>query len=326
MSIEIETRKGDEAGRFDAKRFDIAVLIPCYNEALTIAKTVSGFQKALPSARIYVFDNNSRDETAAVALACGAIVRRETMQGKGHVVRRMFADIDADIYIMADGDGTYDAKAAPQLVETLVAGPYDMVNVARKHTAVEAYRRGHVFGNLFLTRLVGLSFGTKTTDMLSGYKAFSRRFVKTFPAMSRGFEIETELMIHAIDLRLPVSEISAPYDKRPEGSVSKLNTIRDGLRIVKLLGWLLKHEKPLMFFSALSTLLLLLSLALGIPVVLEFLRTGLVPRLPTAVLAATIMLSAVLSLFTGLVLDTVTHSRRESKRLHYLSQPPPPTS
>jgi glycosyltransferase involved in cell wall biosynthesis len=306
-----------------ADRLDVAVLIPCHNEANTIRNTVRGFQVSVPTARIYVFDNNSHDGTAEIAVGAGAIVRRETAQGKGNVIRRMFSDIEAEIYIIVDGDGTYDAEAAPRLLETLLSGPYDMVNVARKHIAKEAYRPGHVFGNRLLTGLVGLFFGTKTTDMLSGYKAFSRRFAKTFPAMSKGFEIETELMIHALDLRLPVAEIEAPYDARPPGSTSKLSTFRDGLRILKLLGWLLKHEKPMLFFSSLAGLLVILSLSLGIPIVLEFLSTGLVPRLPTAVLAAAIMLSAVMSLFTGLILDTVTRSRREVKRLHYLREQAP---
>jgi glycosyltransferase involved in cell wall biosynthesis len=299
---------------------DVAILIPCYNEAVTIRSTVHAFHKALPLARIYVFDNNSRDGTDRIAAAAGAIVRHETTQGKGNVVRRMFSDINADVYVIVDGDGTYDASAGPRLLETLVSGPYDMVNVARKHISKEAYRPGHVLGNRLLSGLVGLFFGTKTSDMLSGYKAFSDRFVKTFPAMSSGFEIETELMIHALDLKLPVAEIEAPYEPRPKGSTSKLNTFRDGFRILRLLGWLIKHEKPLLFFSSLAGFLVILSLGLGIPIVLEFLHTGLVPRLPTAVLAATIMLSAMMSLFTGLILDTVTHSRREVKRLHYLSR------
>ena len=205
------------------------------------------------------------DGTAEIAVGAGAILRRETAQGKGNVVRRMFSDIDAEIYVIVDGDGTYDAEAAPRLLETLLSGPYDMVNVARRHITKEAYRTGHVFGNRLLTMLVGLFFGTKTTDMLSGYKAFSRRFVKTFPAMSKGFEIETELMIHALDLRLPVAEIEAPYYERPVGSASKLSTFRDGFRILKLLGWLLKHEKPMLFFSSLAGILVMLSLSFGVP-------------------------------------------------------------
>lgn len=301
----------------------VAVLLPCYNEAHAIAKVVADFRSALPGALIYVFDNNSKDDTAELAREAGAIVRREPRQGKGNVVRRMFADIDADVYVMADGDGTYDAGTAPRLVATLLDGPYDMVNVARRHIASEAYRPGHVFGNKMLTGLVGTFFGVGTTDMLSGYKAFSRRFVKTFPAMSRGFEIETELMIHTMELRLPVAEIEAPYDKRVEGSASKLNTFRDGFRILKLLGWLLKHEKPLAFFSVVAGALAMLSIGLAIPVLLEYLSSGLVPRLPTAVLSAVIMLCAIVSAFTGLILDTVTHSRRETKRLFYLRHEPP---
>ena len=257
MQAEIERKEIADRAAFGVDHFDVAVLIPCFNEAATIGKTVHAFRKAVPLARVYVFDNNSHDSTAEIAAAAGAIVRRETAQGKGNVVRRMFADIDADIYVIVDGDGTYDANAAPRLLKTLASGPYDMVNAARKHIAQEAYRPGHIFGNRVLTGLVGLFFGAKTTDLLSGYKAFSRRFVKTFPAMSTGFEIETELMIHALDLRLPFAEIEAPYDARPEGSTSKLSTLRDGLRILKLLGWLLKHEKPLLFFSSLAFLFLL---------------------------------------------------------------------
>jgi glycosyltransferase involved in cell wall biosynthesis len=300
----------------------IAVLIPCYNEAVTIRQVIHDFRAALPTAQIYVYDNNSSDQTVDFAKAAGAIVRSEPMQGKGNVVRRMFGDVDADLYIMVDGDGTYDASAAPRLVATLVDGSCDMVNVVRSHTEREAYRPGHVIGNRVLTRLVELLFGTKykVTDMMSGYKAFTRRFVKSFPATSRNFEIETELMIHCLDLRLPIGEIVAAYGSRPEGSSSKLHTIRDGLRVVKLLGWFLKHEKPFVVFSLLAVMLAAISLGLGIPIVSEFFETGLVPRLPTAVLAATIMLSAVVSFFSGVVLDTVTHSRREMKRLFYLLQ------
>lgn len=296
----------------------IAVLIPCYNEALSIGRVVQEFKASLPTAIIYVYDNNSTDATLDVAGAAGAIVRREYEQGKGNVVRRMFADVEADIYIIVDGDGTYDATAAPRLVSVLASGPYDMVNVARKHTEQEAYRAGHVFGNQMLTGLVGFFFGSRTTDMLSGYKAFSRRFVKTFPAASQKFEIETELMIHCLDLRLPVAEIDAPYGIRPQGSFSKLSSVRDGLRIIRMLGLLLKHEKPLLVFSVLSLFLAILSVGLGTPVLIEYFETGLVPRLPTALLAAAIMLTAVMSFFSGLVLDTVSHSRRETKRLFYL--------
>ncbi len=298
----------------------IAVLVPCYNEALSIAKVISDFKAALPTANIYVYDNNSSDATFDVAREAGAIVRREPEQGKGSVVRRMFADVEADHYIIVDGDATYDANSAQRLLNELASGPYDMVNVARKHIEQEAYRPGHVFGNRMLTELVSFFFGAKTTDMLSGYKAFSRRFVKTFPASSRNFEIETELMIHCLDLRLPVGEIAAPYGKREEGSFSKLNTISDGVRIIKMLGWLLKHEKPLLFFSLISLMLILLSFTVGAPVLIDFFETGLVPRLPSALLAAAVMLTAVISFFAGLILDTVSHSRRETKRLFYLLQ------
>ena len=297
----------------------IAVLVPCHNEALTVAAVVEGFRAALPEARIHVFDNNSTDGTAEVARAAGAEVRFERIPGKGSVVRRMFADIDADWYIMVDGDATYDASAAPRLLATAIEGGYDMVNVAREETAEAAYRSGHRFGNRVLTGLVGAIFGSRTADMLSGYKIFSRRFVKSFPAMSRGFEIETELMIHALELKLPVGEIAAPYGARPEGSTSTLATWRDGFLILRMIGVLIQRERPLEFFSALALLFLLLAIGFGIPVVLTFLETGLVPRLPTAVLSSALVLSAMLSFAVGLILNAITHSRREMKRLAYLA-------
>lgn len=301
----------------------VAVLIPCYNEAAAIASVIDDFRQALPGARIHVHDNNSTDGTADIAHQAGAIVTHEPNQGKGNVVRRMFADIEADIYLLVDGDGTYDAASATRLIETLRSGPYDMVNAARRHTETEAYRPAHVFGNRMLTGTVGMLFGRKTTDMLSGYKAFSRRFVKTFPALSRNFEIETELMIHALDLRLPIAEIEAPYGVRPDGSASKLSTFRDGFRILRLIGWFLRNEKPLAFFSVLATAFFFLSIGIATPVILEYFETGLVPRFPTAILAASIMLLSALSLFTGFILDTVTHGRREAKRLAYLKEPAP---
>jgi hypothetical protein len=303
--------------------FDITVLIPCYNEAATIAHVVAEFKRALPSANIIVYDNNSTDSSAQIAAAAGAVVRREKTQGKGHVVRRMFADVDADVYIMVDGDGTYDAGSAPRLVRALLAGPYDMINVARDGVAAHSYRVGHRAGNHLLTTLVRLIFGANTTDMLSGYKAFSRRFVKTFPSLSKGFEIETELMIHALELRVPLAEIRAPYGERPVGSLSKLSTVRDGVRIIRLIGFFLKHERPLAVFTTVASLLAVWSLMLGLSVALEFMRTGLVPRLPSAVLAASLFLCAVVAFSCGLILDTITHSRREAKRIAYLQYSPP---
>lgn len=300
----------------------IAVLVPCYNEATTVAQVVRDFRSALPGAEIYVFDNNSTDGTAEIASAAGAVVRRETQKGKGNVVRRMFADVEADLYIMVDGDATYDASVAPRLIQFALEGGYDMVNVARVETAEKAYRPGHRFGNQLLTGMVGWVFGTRTSDMLSGYKIFSRRFVKTFPAMSSGFEIETEIMIHALELGIPVGEISAPYGERPEDSASKLQTWSDGFRILRMIGQLVRRERPLEFFGITALVLVLFSLLLGLPVVFEFWETGLVPRLPTAVLSAAVMLSALLSFAIGLVLEAVTHSRRELKRLAYLALPP----
>jgi glycosyltransferase involved in cell wall biosynthesis len=297
----------------------IAVLVPCHNEALTVAAVVEGFRAALPDATIYVYDNNSKDGTADIARAAGAEVRFESQPGKGSVVRRMFADIEADWYVMVDGDATYDASAAPRLLAHAIEGRYDMVNAARAETADKAYRPGHRFGNRVLTGLVGTIFGTRTTDMLSGYKVFSRRFVKSFPAMSAGFEIETELMIHALELKLPVGEISAPYGERPEGSVSKLATWRDGFVILRLIGVLVQRERPFEFFGVISLALLLGALLLGLPVVAEFFESGLVPRLPTAVLASALVLAALLSFAVGLILNAITHSRREAKRLAYLA-------
>lgn len=309
--------------RPEAQTRRVAVLVPCYNEAPTIAKVVTDFRAALPDALVYVYDNNSADDTAAIARQAGAIVRSEARQGKGNVVRRMFGDVEADIYLMVDGDDTYDASAAPSLVEALRAGPYDMVNAARIARSAEAFRPGHAFGNKLLTGLVRYIFGTSTKDMLSGYKAFSRRYVKSFPAMSSGFEIETELIVHALELRMAVSEINTPYGERPDGSHSKLRTFRDALRILRLVGVLVKEERPLQFFSAAAALLALASIVLGTPVVIEFLATGLVPRLPTAVLATGLMLAGMLSLACGFILDTVTRGRREMKRLHYLAQGAP---
>jgi glycosyltransferase involved in cell wall biosynthesis len=300
----------------------IAVLIPCYNESATIGTVVKDFRRFLPGAAVYVYDNNSSDGTRQVARRAGARVFTEAYQGKGSVVRRMFADIDADIYVMVDGDGTYDAASAPRLVRELVQGPYDLVNAARLATGIGSFRPGHRFGNRLLPGLVRRIFGARTSDMLSGLKAFSRRFAKTFPSMSHGFEIETEIMIHALEMRLPASEIEAPYGQRPEDSASKLHTIRDGFRILRLIGFLVKQERPYAFFTGLALVLAWLSLYVGVPVIVEFLHTGLVPRLPSAVLAAAFMLSAVISFFSGLVLDAITHSRREMKRLAYLRHAP----
>lgn len=302
-------------------QFRVAVLIPCYNEAVTVAATVAGFQASLPEAEIYVYDNNSTDGTADIARKTGAIVRTETRQGKGNVVRRMFADIEADIYIMVDGDATYDASAAPVLLAQVVSGPYDMVNCARVAESADAYRAGHAWGNKMLTGLVQNIFGSATTDMLSGYKAFSRRYAKSFPGMSHGFEIETELMVHALEMKMPLSEISTVYNERPAGSQSKLRTYHDGFRILKLIGFLVKEERPMAFFSAVAGVLALISVVIGASVVAEFIESGFVPRLPTAVLAVGLMLSSLLSLSCGFILDTVTRGRRELKRLAYLGFP-----
>ena len=300
------------------ERIDIAVLIPCYNEEVAIPRVVRDFRQALPHARIYVYDNGSTDRTAEVAAREGAIVGYEPYPGKGNVMRRMFSDIDADVYVLVDGDDTYDAGAAPQLVRTLLDKQLDMVNGARVTSIKEAYRFGHRFGNRLLTGLVQEIFGRQFNDMLSGYRVFSRRFVKSFPSISSGFEIETELTVHALELRMKTAEVPIRYQDRPEGSASKLSTIRDGFRILRMIGMLVKEERPMLFFGCLFVALAVLSLGLMVPVFLEFLQTGLVRRMPTAVLSSAIMLLAFLSMACGLILDTVTHSRRELKRLAYL--------
>ncbi len=299
----------------------VAVLIPCFNEEQTVGNVVAGFRANLPTAEIYVYDNNSCDRTSDVARAAGAITRREIRPGKGNVVRRMFADIEADIYLLVDGDATYHAGSAPKLIQLLLEDQLDLVNGARVETGEAAYRPGHRLGNRMLTGLVGSIFGTGTSDMLSGFKVVSRRFVKSFPAHSRGFEIETELMVHALELRMGVGEMATPYSERPEGSISKLRTFHDGFRILRIIGLIVKEERPFPVFGGLAVLLAFVSLFLGGGVTLEFMETGLVPRLPTAILASALMIVAVISLFSGLVLDTVTRGRREMKRLAFLSLP-----
>jgi glycosyltransferase involved in cell wall biosynthesis len=300
-----------------------AVLIPCYNEEAAIAAVVRDFRTALPDATIYVYDNNSRDKTVEVAAAAGAVVRREPLQGKGNVVRRMFADIDADVYVLVDGDDTYHAPSAPLLVAKLTGEQLDMVNAQRISTADAAYRRGHVLGNRLLTGLVGGFFGKRTDDMLSGYRVFSRRFVKSFPALAGGFEIETELTVHALEMRMPFTEVPTPYKERPPGSVSKLSTYRDGLRILFMIGKLVKEERPMQAFGVAALVLALSSLLLAVPLIMTYIDTGLVPRLPTAVLAAALMILSFLALTCGLILDSVTRTRREAKRLAYLAHPAP---
>jgi glycosyltransferase involved in cell wall biosynthesis len=300
----------------------LAVLVPCFNEEAAVATVVADFRKALPAAKIYVYDNNSSDRTAAVAREAGAEVRSERRQGKGHVVRRMFADIDADIYVLVDGDATYDAPSAPRMVERLVDEHLDMVVGLRIDQAVAAYRRGHRTGNRMLTGFLSSVFGQAFKDILSGYRVFSRRFVKSFPVLSDGFEIETELTVHALELAMPVAEIETPYYARLEGSVSKLNTWRDGFRILGTILKLYRSEKPLRFFVVIGMFLALVSFGLAIPVIITYLEEGIVPRLPTAVLSTGLMIVAVLSVSSGLVLDTVTRGRREMKLLAYLSQPP----
>ena len=299
----------------------IAVLLPCYNEEAAIARTVAGFRAALPDARIYVYDNNSTDRTGEVAAAAGALVRTERMQGKGHVVRRMFADVEADVYVMADGDSTYDAAAAPALVEKLVAEKLDMVVGARRDAVEEAYRRGHRLGNRLFNGLLSQLFGRSFSDIFSGYRVFSRRFAKSFPALSRGFETETEISVHALELAMPVAEVVTVYGARPEGSQSKLNTWRDGWRILKTILHLVRIERPVLFYGGFGLFLAALAIGLSVPLVLTWIETGLVPRVPTAILATGLMIVAFMSFMCGLILDTVVRGRREVRRLHYLSFP-----
>jgi glycosyltransferase involved in cell wall biosynthesis len=301
----------------------VAVLLPCYNEQAAIAQVIAGFRAALPDAAIYVYDNNSRDRTVEVARAAGAVVRTERMQGKGHVVRRMFADVDADVYLMADGDLTYDPKAAPEMVRQLVDDQLDMVVGTRQHEAKDAYRGGHVLGNRLFTGLLARLFGRSFSDIFSGYRVFSRRFVKSFPVLSEGFEIETEMSVHALELRMPVGEVETAYGARPEGSESKLSTYRDGWRILRTIGTLYRVERPVLFYGTIGALLLVAALVLSIPLILTYLDTGLVPRFPTAILVTGMTIVAVLCFFAGLILDTVTRGRREMRRLAYLAQPGP---
>jgi glycosyltransferase involved in cell wall biosynthesis len=302
---------------------NVAVLVPCYNEEAAIAKVVMDFRAALPGATVYVYDNNSRDGTIARAAQAGAVVRCEKRQGKGNVVRRMFADIEADVYVLVDGDDTYDAAAAPDMVEQLMAEGVDLLTARRIHTEAAAYRPGHVFGNKLLTGLTATLFNVNMPDMLSGYRVFSRRFVKSFPLTAEGFTIETELTIHAVRLMMPMAEMDTVYKERPVGSASKLSTFKDGFRILGMIFYLLREERPLLFFSLQAVLFAALSLLIGIPVVHEFLETGQVPRLPTAVLSMGLMLVAFLAGTAGLILDTVTRGRWEAKRMAYLAIPGP---
>jgi glycosyltransferase involved in cell wall biosynthesis len=309
------------ADRPEPRDWRIAVLIPCFNEEAAIGRVVRDMRAALPGAAIHVYDNNSTDRTVAVAREAGAIVRRETLQGKGHVVRRMFADVEADVYLLVDGDDTYEAAAAPAMVRLLLDEQLDMVNGVRVSEAAAAWRRGHVLGNTVLSGLVRWLFGDRVRDILSGYRAFSRRFVKSFPALASGFETETEFTVHALELDMPVGEVPVRYKDRPAGTASKLRTYSDGLRILRAILLLVKEQQPLLFFSVAGLALLLLGVGLAVPVFVDFLQTGLVPRLPTAVLSAALVLLAFLSLACGLILDSVARGRKEAKRLAYLRIP-----
>lgn len=301
---------------------NIAVIIPCYNEGIAIAQVVNDFKQIIPEAKIYVYDNNSTDDTIEEAKKAGAIVRSEAYQGKGNVVRRMFSDIDADVYVMSDGDETYDIKRTPDLIKELLDNNLDMVVGARKEVDLAAYRVGHRWGNVVLTKLVQSFFHHELVDMLSGFRVFSKRFVKTFPAQSWGFEIETELTVYALSSRIPMKEIDTDYFARPEGSVSKLSTYKDGLRILLMIVTLIKEERPLLFFSVFGLAFMFLSLLCGIPVIENYLATGLVPRMPTTILATGLMICAVVSMLVGFILDSVAKSRKEVRRMAYLRYNP----
>jgi glycosyltransferase involved in cell wall biosynthesis len=308
-----------------ANALRVAVILPCYNEAAAISQVVGEFRATLPNATVYVYDNNSTDDTIGLAQAAGAVVRREPQQGKGNVVRRMFSDVEADIYVLCDGDITYDVASAPAMIDKLLSEQLDMVVGCRVDTQVAAYRAGHRFGNALFTGFVARLFGNRFSDILSGYRIFSRRYVKSFPSLARGFEIETELTVHALELRMPIGEMPTPYGARPAGSQSKLSTFRDGFKIMLMILNLFKNERPLQYFGLIGAMLALASVLTAVPVIDTYLSTGLVPRFPTAILASSIMLLAFLSLTCGLILDTVTHGRREIKRLAYLTVAAPGT-
>ncbi len=318
---DVEPKFEQQVMRAPASSARVAVLLPCYNEEAAIRQTVAAFRAALPTADIFVYDNNSSDRTREVAAEAGAIVRTERMQGKGHVVRRMFADVEADIYVMADGDATYDATAAPALIAKLVDEQLDMVVGARRNEVEEAYRRGHVLGNKVFTGILSFLFGRTFSDIFSGYRIFSRRFAKSFPALSRGFETETEISVHALELAMPVGEVVTAYAARPEGSVSKLSTYRDGWRIMKTILHLFRIERPVLFYGGFGLFLALIAAILMVPLIVTYFQTGLVPRFPTAILATGLMIVAFMSFMCGLILDTVVRGRREVRRLHYLALP-----
>ncbi|MDB5774669.1 MAG: glycosyltransferase [Herbaspirillum sp.] len=299
----------------------IAILVPCYNEATTVQKVVTDFKRVLPECTVYVYDNNSKDGTAAIAAAAGAVVVPELLQGKGNVVRRMFSDIVADVYVMVDGDDTYDASVAPNMIKLLLDKNLDCVNAVRHSTELEAYRQGHQFGNWMLTTIVAKLFGRATRDMLTGYRVFSHKFVKSFPVVSSGFEIETEITVHSLELRMRCEDFDTDYGARPEGSTSKLSTYKDGIKILWMIIKLIKLERPSLFFNSVGVILAIVALGIFYPVLIDYLHTGLVPRFPTAILSGFLILFAILSGVCGMILSSVTQGRRETKQLMYLSTP-----
>jgi glycosyltransferase involved in cell wall biosynthesis len=324
MSVQrLAVRTEELQAEADVAGVRVAVLIPCFNEQATVAKVVGDFRAALPHAAIYVYDNNSTDRTTELARRAGALVRKETRQGKGNVVRRMFSDVEADVYVLVDGDATYDAPSVGSMIARLLTDRLDMVVAARAHDDDAAFRRGHRLGNRMFSAFIAAIFAPAFSDILSGYRVLSRRFVKSFPVLSRGFEIETELAVHALALELPVSEVQTPYCARPQGSASKLSTWHDGWRILAAIVRLFRSERPLAFFSAIGLALAASSIVLAVPIVATFIETGSVPRFPTAILSTGLMLLGFLSIASGLILDTVTRGRREIKLLAYLEQGAP---
>jgi glycosyltransferase involved in cell wall biosynthesis len=299
---------------------NIAVLLPCYNEGSAIYNVVKAFKDTLPTAQIYVYDNNSTDDTRHQAALAGAIVRQELRQGKGHVVRRMFSDIEADIYIMADGDGTYDTASAPLLIQLLLENELDMVVGTRREQTDSAHRTGHKLGNILFNWALKILFLSPFKDIFSGYRVFSRRFVKSFPALSAGFDIETEMSIHTLFNQIPFMEFETPFFDRAEGTESKLSTFKDGIKIMWRMVHLFKEYKPMPFFGGIGSVLGLTALVLGFPILREFLATGLVPRIPTALLCTGLSVTAMLSFVCGFILDSLCRMRKENMRLFYLNQ------
>jgi hypothetical protein len=302
----------------------IVAIVPCHNEESAIEQVVTDLKVAIPHMAVFVYDNASTDNTAGVAEAAGAAVRFEPLRGKGNVIRRAMADLDADVFLMIDGDDTYDASAAPEMIRLLLDGPYDQVTGVRTASQRGAYRAGHLLGNRMFNKVVSVIFGRPVTDMLSGYRVFSRRFVKSFPAVSRAFEIETELTVHAINTRVPQAEVAVRFKDRAEGSASKLRTYQDGFKILRMISRLLHHERPLALYSTIAGLIVATAVGISIPVIGEYIETGLVGRFPTAILSASLVVVAFIVLVVGILLDGLRKVRQETTRIAYMATAPPP--